>query len=253
VTGVFRFSELALVVTEGRVVKHIGSSVWSEDYEVFPYEDLSEVSFERGSVATEVVMTIDGRPQRIKTPNDHARKVQQVIERAGFGYYDVESLEQLNRKIADEDASGGARSTARRSGGTTGSSDIEIGGGIDPLVEDDDDVETADIDEPATGSTDRDTAESSVSKRTQSGGTGSSSQRASNRRGNRQSGGGQAASDPTSSEGETVEVSEPDSADIDAVEAQLDELTTAVRQQNELLKKQQQTIKQLIEELRDGR
>jgi len=95
VVGAFRFSELALVVTDARVVKHIGSSVWSADYEVYAFEALTGLRFERASVATEVVLEIGGRPQRIKTPNERARKVQQVIENAVFEYYGVESLDAL--------------------------------------------------------------------------------------------------------------------------------------------------------------
>lgn len=241
VTGVFRFSELALVVTEGRVVKHIGSSVWSDDYEVFAYDDLSELSFERGSVATEVVMTIDGRPQRIKTPNDHARKVQQVIERAVFSYYGVDSLEQLNRKIKTDESDTGGGADTQRAGGSSGSSDIEIGGGIDPLVEDD---------EPSEGSQSpsSDTPRTSESSSRQTPGrdeAGASSTES--------SGQSTASGNESSPSSGTVEVSDTDSADIEAVEAQLDELTTAVQKQNDLLRKQQRTIKQLIEELREGR
>lgn len=248
VTGVFRFSELAIVVTEGRVVKHIGSSVWSEDYEVLPFEDLSELSFERGSVATEVVMTIDGRPQRIKTPNDHARKVQQVIERAVFDYYDVDSLDRLNREIADEVADQSPSDTGRADS-STGSSDIEIGGGIDPLVEDED----VDVDEATTGASESIASETDASAQDRGQHTDTADRTSTQQPSEQQSADSQSSSEREATGSETVAVSETDDADMEAVEAQLDDLTTAVQKQNELLKKQQRTIKQLIEELREGR
>ena len=143
--GVYRFSELTLIIAEGRVVKLIGNQVWTEDYEVYPYEDVTELSFERASVATSIALTVDGRPQRIKVPNDQARVVRQTLEQALFDYYDVGSLDDLNRVIAAEEAP--AADEAGATGETGGSNDgFTFGDDFDPLVSDDEEDLTESVD-----------------------------------------------------------------------------------------------------------
>ncbi|MFB6178480.1 MAG: hypothetical protein ABEI77_02000 [Halorientalis sp.] len=251
--GVFRFSELALLVSETSVVKHIGSAVWTEDFEVYAFEELTALSFERGSVATEMVIEVAGRPKRIKIPNEHARKVQQVIENAVFQFYGVSSLDQLNREIAQDDDAGDSAGS-----GTTdrSQSDIEIGDGIDPLVTDsEDDDETAD--QPAST-----TRQSRSSEASQSGGTETrveqASATASQTRDERTR-----AEQATASADHSTQTGQADQqhtqaqqvtpADVAAIEERLDDLTAVVQRQNELLEQQQETINQLIGELREGR
>ncbi|MUV90861.1 hypothetical protein GJ629_13915, partial [Halapricum sp. CBA1109] len=102
VAGAFRFSELTLVVCERRVVKHVGNTVWEDDHETFAFEDLTGLEFEEASVATEIVLRIDGRPQRIKTPNDQARIVEQTVKKAIFEFFDVTSMDELDRHFEAE-------------------------------------------------------------------------------------------------------------------------------------------------------
>ena len=52
VTETFRFSELTLVVTSDRLVKHIGNAVWDEEFEEYHYDDVTDLTFEQGSLAT---------------------------------------------------------------------------------------------------------------------------------------------------------------------------------------------------------
>ncbi|MFB6084519.1 MAG: hypothetical protein ABEJ94_09770 [Halorientalis sp.] len=244
VVGAFRFSELVLIVTERRVVRHIGSAVWTDDFEEYPFGDLTGLSFERGNVATEVVLEVQGRPKRIKTPNDQARKVQQVIEDAVFDFYDVGSLEELNATIGVEERSDEA------DGEDDGGSGLDIGGGIDPLVSDDGDERGgASIDGP-TASGSSETA-SQVESPTQSGTDGESDGDAASdaTRGQEESGGGSKTATST----RRRESGTASRGDLEAVESQLAELTTAVQRHNELLEKQQRTIETLIEELREGR
>jgi len=230
VVGAFRFSELALVVTDARVVKHIGSSVWSADYEVYAFEALTGLRFERASVATEVVLEIGGRPQRIKTPNERARKVQQVIENAVFEYYGVESLDALNDRIADD--SGAAASDT----GST-SDDLGLGGGIDPLVADDED-ETGDA---GTAEAPTEPTGSGGSSRSPRGGDSA------------QSGSSRSRSTAQTTDARDAVPESVDSTEVEALREQLDELTAAVNAQGEQIEHQQQLIEQLIKELRDGR
>jgi hypothetical protein len=129
--GVYRFSELTLIVSEGRLIKLIGEQVWNDDYEVYPYDEVTRLDFERASVATSIVVSVGGRPQRIKVPNDNAPIVRQTIEKALFNYYDVASLEELNDIV--DDAEGGSDGVPDADGAD---SDIDFGSDIDPLVTD---------------------------------------------------------------------------------------------------------------------
>ena len=241
VVGAFRFSELALFVTGARVVKHIGSSVWSDDHEVYDFDALTGLEFERASVATEVVLEIDGRPQRIKTPNDRARKVQQVVENAVFDYYGVDSLDALNDRVGGDDDAGSAEAAA---GGTdAGGDDIDLGGGIDPLTTGEDDGS----DESSTEAT----VDGTTTEKTTEASSGGSNRDGSGRAESRSTGTSATTGSTASSSASAAESVDP--AEIAAMREQLDELTAAVDEQRELIRKQQATIEQLIEELRSGR
>jgi hypothetical protein len=121
----FRFSELTLVVTDSRLVKHVGSAVWDEEFEEFPYADLTDLDFEEGTVATAVVLTHDGRSERFKAPNESARAVKESLVDAVCAFHGVGSLEELRVAVADDiDEDGGAAAST----GTT-----DFGEGPDPL------------------------------------------------------------------------------------------------------------------------
>ncbi len=99
----FRFNDLTLIVTSNRVIKHIGSAVWDEDFEAFDYGGLTDVDFEEGSVATSVVLTHSGRQHRFKTPNNDARAVREAIVEAVCTFHEVSSIEELREAMADQD------------------------------------------------------------------------------------------------------------------------------------------------------
>jgi hypothetical protein len=119
----FRFSELTLVVTSERLVKHVGSAVWDEEFEEFPYADLTDLDFEEGTVATAVVLAHGGRSERLKAPNESARELRETLVDAVCDYHGVGSLEEFRVTVADDedDADGDADSTT------------DFGEGPDPL------------------------------------------------------------------------------------------------------------------------
>jgi hypothetical protein len=133
VTGVFRFSELTLVITEGRLLKHLGSVTWDNDFESYPFENVTGLDFEKGSVATSIVLAVEDRPERIKAPSDQAPAVRKTLQEALFAFHEVSSLADFNAKVAtdseDEHDDGGG---------------LGLESGIDPLVSDDDDDEDGD-------------------------------------------------------------------------------------------------------------
>lgn len=128
VNGVFRFSELTLVVTDTRLLKHLGGVTWDGDFEAYPFEDVTGLDFEEGSVATAIVLAVNDRPERIKAPSEQAPAVRKTLQEALFAFHEVSSLADLNAKVGtepedDPDGAGG----------------LGLESGIDPLVSDDSD------------------------------------------------------------------------------------------------------------------
>ncbi len=106
VEQVYRLGELTLVVTEGRVIKYVGSALWTEeDYEEFPYDEVTDLELEHGSVSSELVIEVNGRPQRVKTPSEDAHEIRKTIEGPLLARHEVDSVAALRRKFADDEAS----------------------------------------------------------------------------------------------------------------------------------------------------
>ncbi|WP_049912082.1 DUF7115 domain-containing protein [Halorubrum kocurii] len=124
VVRTFRFSELTLVATSERLVKHVGSAVWDEEFEEFAYDDITDLDFEEGTVATAVVLTHGGRSERFKAPNESARAVRETLVDAVCAYHGVDSLEEFRVTVADEDDA---------AAGDDDRSTTDFGEGPDPL------------------------------------------------------------------------------------------------------------------------
>ncbi|OAQ52454.1 hypothetical protein HTG_12590 [Natrinema mahii] len=267
VVKTYRFSELTLIVTSDRLVKHIGGAVWDGDYEEYRFEDVTNLTFEDGSVATQIVLTVDGRPQRIKAPNEEANDLRERLQRALFDYHDVESLEEFNLTVGDDEDEAAADEGS-----------MDFGGGVDPLNADPpepDDHETAGTgDAGGTGSADPladgtadDAATSGSASTGAAAGSGSAAQSATREA----TGDGRVdAGSPEQSRAETGSVLESASDGESAAEAtgqtqrpptetdpelleRIESLEAAVERQSQLIERQEETIEQLIAELRQGR
>ncbi|MGM0370960.1 MAG: DUF7115 domain-containing protein [Halobacteriota archaeon] len=90
VSATYRFGELTLVVTSRRLVKHVGAAVWDEEYVAVPYESVQGLETEKGSVASQLVVSTPERSERIKTPNEGFRRVDETIRDAIYQFYEVE-------------------------------------------------------------------------------------------------------------------------------------------------------------------
>ncbi|NLV11902.1 DUF7115 domain-containing protein [Haloarcula argentinensis] len=223
--GVFRFSELTLVVTDRQLLKHIGNVSWDADYEAFSFDDVTGLEFEEGSVATAVVLSFNERPERIKAPSEQAPMVRKTLEEALFAYHEVSSLAELNAKVG-----AGSEKNADEAGNGLG-----LESGIDPLVSNDEQGDDGSEGESTSANTQTTTAAT-----TEQGTTAEATM----------------DSQPSDASGIDTDSAEPDTSadpDIAELEAQVAELTAAVEAQNEQLQKQERTIKQLIKELRQGR
>ncbi|MBX0294829.1 DUF7115 domain-containing protein [Haloarcula nitratireducens] len=226
VNGVFRFSELTLVVTDAQLLKHIGGVTWDADFESYSFADVTGLDFEEGSVATAIVFAVDGRPERIKAPAEQAPAVQKTLQRALFAYHDVASLDELNAKVGSEpddeaDAEDG----------------LDLDSGIDPLVGGEDDEDES----PAADQLSERAAKTPANggQRTETTADADAAQRSS--------------SQSRSSTQRTPPATADTSDDLASLESQVAELTAAVERQNERIERQEQVIEKLIEELRQGR
>ncbi|UWG48591.1 Uncharacterized protein HSRCO_2324 [Halanaeroarchaeum sp. HSR-CO] len=124
----FRFSELTVVVTSDRLVKHIGSAVWDREFEEIPFDDITGIDIEEGNVSSQFVVRTDGRTQRIKAPNESFRAVRETMEDAILAFHGVDSIEAFEaRRADDEDIE-----TAGDSGDVTFESDVDPIGAGDP-------------------------------------------------------------------------------------------------------------------------
>ncbi|WP_254764158.1 DUF7115 domain-containing protein [Natrinema marinum] len=272
VVQTYRFSELTLIITSDRLVKHIGGAVWDGDYEEYHFDNVTNLAFEDGSVATQIVLTVDGRPQRIKAPNEEANDLRERLQRALFDYHGVGSLAELN------DALGGDEEPEPSEGS------VDFGGGVDPLDADPpepddserreeasaaDEPEAADpladvgAGEPTTGSTPTDESDGrsaappsqsasvaddheadSVSTETESILADAAADAAAS-----SSAGDGVATAAESSQRAAAPAPETDPELLERIDA----LEEAVERQSEIIEQQGATIEQLIDELRQGR
>ena len=232
----FRFSELTLVVTSARVVKHIGTAVWDEDFEEFHYDDVTDLTFEDGSVATSVVIEVGGRQERIKAPNDAAREVREGLESALLAYYDVESLEEFRVAVAPEEDDEEPEAE-----------NVSFGAGPTPL-----DADPADLsDEPENATRAGDAADADDTPDVLAGDAGDAqavTQTATNDDDTFASAGFEPATEEA-----TVSADAASAEELQRLAAQVEDLTDRVERQSDLIEQQRQTMQQLIDELRQGR
>jgi len=91
---VFRFSELTVVITETRLLKHVGEGVWSTEFESYHYDTVDDLTFEEGLHATTVVLAVARGTERFKTPQQQADVVCDTLTSALTAHWDVESITQ---------------------------------------------------------------------------------------------------------------------------------------------------------------
>lgn len=100
----YRFSELTLVITSARIVKHIGTAVWDREYEEYHYDDVRDIEVEEGSVSSQIVIDVAGRPQRVKAQNDVSREIFERLKRALLAYRDVATYAEFEALFAEDEA-----------------------------------------------------------------------------------------------------------------------------------------------------
>lgn len=249
---VFSFSELTLAITDERLLKHVGAALWDDDHESIPLEAVTDLSYEEGSVATGVVLTVDGRKERLKAPNDRLPEVREHLESALLAAHDAASLDELGDD-AESDAApdddpghavadfGGVDALDTGRDGPPGAATGDPGGAADNSATTPTDggaAEPVDPEETAPGDADAETTAGAASEATLETDPAT----------------GDRDREETAGDGEGSFADTPFTESV-APEAstreELAELRAAVERQNELLRRHSEAIERLVETLRD--
>ena len=241
-SALFRFSELTVIVTDRRLFEHVGNAVWDGDFETVQYADLTGLDFERGSVATQVVLETEDRRRRVKVPNEHAGTVRQRIQAAVLAFHDVASIEAFRAKHAESEQdkkenTHPAEGTGANTGGTEPSGTNGAGADDDRGSTDERNAVTTGRSLPA----DQDPSEAVYRRNA---GTDTATDEDSKPQSTADSDG--TITDRT---GEIDALSEQ----VDTLSEHVDDLSEQVEQQTELIESQQDLLEQLVDELRRGR
>lgn len=102
VIHLYRLSELSVVLTDTRLIKHVGASVWDNEYETAPYGDVTALTTEEGDVSTQIVLEVDGRPQRIKAPTSTAKQLREHLEIVLRDYHGIGDTTDLNAALSSD-------------------------------------------------------------------------------------------------------------------------------------------------------
>ncbi|AUV82665.1 hypothetical protein C2R22_14285 [Salinigranum rubrum] len=264
----FRFSELTLVITSDRLVKHVGGAVWDEDFEEYHFSDVTDFAVEEGSVATTLVLTHDGRQERFKAPAERSREVSERLTDVLLAYHDVDSLETLRERFAvDEEESPSATMSFGEGPTPLSANPSELAESAKNATRHDDGGETGDVDNASVASAVDDTAatETEDASRTiepldamdaaaAEGSTEPSEASAESDEADTIGTGdllGPVDTAPPEPESVTSE-SDADEADeqLTALVAEVEALREAVEAQNERIAEQEELLKRLIAELR---
>lgn len=243
----FRFSELTLVVTNQRLVKHVGTAVWDEEYVEYDYDDVTDLVFEEGSVATSIVLTVDGRQERFKTPSDEARPVKEALADALLSYYEVDTLAEFREAAAEPEPAPEADAET---------AEVDFAGGVDPLGADppetDDATTVAEAADPAGGEEAFDAT--AVPQTEEAAGPDGAAGVESDGADPNADGASATAEPDATVEADAFADSEfqPATPEDDLAE-EVERLRAAVERQEEELARQADLIEQLIQELRRGR
>jgi hypothetical protein len=70
-----RKGELTIVLTNMKILKHIGTSLWDIDFESFDLETISKIYVDAGGISSELIIESNNRLHRIKTTANIAQSL----------------------------------------------------------------------------------------------------------------------------------------------------------------------------------
>ena len=145
--SLYRLSELTVIIGDERLLRNVGANLWDVEYDAFAYAEITDIDYEKGNVATTIVLTVEGRTERIKVPNEEILSVRKDVETAVCGFWDVETVPELRALHGVDDQ----RSSRAKVSFGDGPAPLELGiaeegpAGIDRLPDGPTRAETDDI------------------------------------------------------------------------------------------------------------
>lgn len=133
----YRFGELTLVVTDARLLKHVGDAVWGPDCAVVAYESVIGLDVEKGSVSSQLVVRAADRDYRVKVPSEQVRAVHRTVEEALLEFHGFESYAEFERHASEAaDGGPGPSSVTQVYGGdeTDDTDEDAVAPGVDPIA-----------------------------------------------------------------------------------------------------------------------
>ncbi len=92
IVELYRFNELTVIVTDKRLLKHVGQALWADSYDAIDFDIIRNIMTETGQVSTGVnIETTDGG-ERLKIPHETADRFVSRLEEAVLSYHDVVDL-----------------------------------------------------------------------------------------------------------------------------------------------------------------
>ena len=94
----YRFGERTLVVTGRRMLTSVGEAVWDREYESYPYEDVTDVGFEAGTL----LVTVGGQQRRLDLSGEGDREAYRTVEDALCAFHDADTVEAIGSRNTDQ-------------------------------------------------------------------------------------------------------------------------------------------------------
>ena len=88
----FRFNEMTVILTDRRVIQHLGTSLWADAHNSIEYEDIRDIRTEEGTISTGVIIETTESAERLKIPQDAADRFVELLDQSVCEFHDVASL-----------------------------------------------------------------------------------------------------------------------------------------------------------------
>lgn len=88
----YRLNELTVIVTDQRLIKHVGQALWALPFDSIDYETVRDIESEVGQMSTGVFIRTTEGSDRFKLPKDVADRFVSRLEEAVCDYHDVPSV-----------------------------------------------------------------------------------------------------------------------------------------------------------------
>lgn len=101
ILDLYRFNELTVILTDRRLLKHVGWAMWAASHDQIDYTDVRNIRVEQGQVSTGVNIDTDDGSDRLKIPHDTA---DDFVARLKSAVCDFHGIDDIGVLRGDPDA-----------------------------------------------------------------------------------------------------------------------------------------------------